>query len=382
MLAQLRVLFVIALLGANRAHAANTDSLIITTSPANLNRGDTLFWQASLPQYDQSNAAVTLQVWIQSLASGRLWQYRYPLINGNAAGGIAIDPEIPEGNYAFNFLLQKDFFHIAGKVRDAGKKDTAVNYMLVAKDKETILQRAQLQRNGTFTIGKYLFEDTAMFLFSPMRKTRSNDLWVDLSTSLDSAFVPAASVTRFITIGRTDSTVPDAFAQQPNYHFDYKAASNALQLTEVTVTGKAKKKLEDFEQEKVSSRFRSIGEITFNGIDEDQIAHATDLMTFLMAHLPGVSQQMDAETGMSTLMYRNHPVDFFIDEFRVDSDAPLTINPADVALIRFLRPEGALTGGAGGTVAIYTKTGNYTTSAARKYTFYIRGYNPLNTVWK
>jgi hypothetical protein len=304
------------------------------------------------------------------------------LINGNAEGNVVIDVDIPPGNYAVNFLLQKDFFHINGKVRDAGKKDTSVNYMLIAKDKETILQSAKLQRDGAFTIGKYLYEDTAMFIFSPARKSRSNELWVDLSSPLDSAFTPAAFVTRFITIGTPSTAVPDAFAQQSTYQFDYKAAHRAQQLQEVTVTGKSKKKLEDFEQENVSSRFQGIGDITLNGIDDNQIAHATDLMTFLISSLPGVNLQQDAETGMNVLMYRNHPVSFFLDEFKVDSEAPLTINPADVAMIRFIRPNDAIVGGAGGTIAIYTKTGNYTTSAARKYTFYIRGYNPLTTVWK
>jgi hypothetical protein len=74
----------------------------------------------------------------------------------------------------------------------------------------------------------------------------------------------------------------------------------------------------------------------------------------------------------------------YINEIRLDPEIPVFINPSDIAMIKIFRPGTALSadGGAGGSIAIYTKTSQYSKATNRNYSFFINGYTGLEAVWK
>ncbi|MDR3681066.1 MAG: hypothetical protein P4L41_13960 [Flavipsychrobacter sp.] len=362
------------------------DSLNISINKTSFLQGDLVQWQCDLKHYTRAENAITVQLWIENMQTGQTWQYRYPLINGYAEGTLTIGNDIPDGKYAFNFLLQKDFFNIKGVVRDYARKDSFLNYMVLYKGKKNIIDKAPLTKRKSFAIRNLLFQDTALFMFSPSLRKNNGELWIDAVTSLDSSFVPAAKITKFIYIGPQDTFAKSKFTaiKEQDYQFDEKAKMSKYLLPEVVVTAK-RKVIEDFAREHVSPLFTGIDDITFDGLTNDDISRSIDINTFLMEHVPGIQSQMNPTTGVQELMWRNNDVAVYINEFLVDTDIPLSVNPSDVAMIKVFRP-GFAPGNlpsSGGVVAIYTKIGSYDNNSGKhKNTFSVRGYDPLKSTWQ
>ncbi len=348
-------------------------------------QGDSIRWQCELRHFTRKENAITVQLWIENMETHQTWQYRFPLINGFAAGAVGIGSDIPDGKYAVNFLLQKDFFNITGRIRDYARRDSFVNYMILYKNKKNIIDKAALTPKKTFAIRNILFQDTAMFMFSPSLRKNSGELWIDAVTSLDSTFIPAAKVVKFIYVGAQDTFTKSKFAsvKEDEYQFDLKSKLSKFVLPEVVITAK-RKVIEDFAKEHVSPLFTGIDDITFDGLTNDDIARSIDINTFLMEHVPGITSEFNPSTGVSELTWRGNDVAIYINEFLVDTDIPLSINPSDVAMIKVFRP-GFAPGNlpsSGGVVAIYTKIGNYDNNAGKhKNSFTVRGYDPLNVGW-
>lgn len=376
--------FLFALLLSDLCFAA--DSLNISINKYSFLQGEPIQWQCELKHYNRSENALTLQLWVENIQTGQTWQFRYPLINGYAEGALTIGNEIPDGKYAFNFLLQKDFFNISGHIRDYSRRDSFVNYMVLYKGKKSIIEKAPLTKNKNFAIRNLLFQDTALFMFSPSLRQNSGELWIDAKTSLDSVFTPAAKITQFIYVGAQDTFAKSKFAaiKDDDYDFNVKSRMSKYLLPEVVVTAK-RKVIEDFAKDHVSPLFTGIDDITFDGLTNDDIARSIDINTFLLEHVPGIQSDMNNTTGVQELTWRGNPVAVYINEFLVDTDIPLTVNPSDVAMIKVFRP-GFAPGNlpsSGGVVAIYTKTGSYDNNDGKhKNTFSVRGYDPLKGTWQ
>jgi hypothetical protein len=353
-----------------------SDSLIVQINKSQFIQGDTINIDGVYNYLDKSSAAITLNVWIENIEKTRIWKFRYPILNGEIQADIVIDETLPEGKYAVNFLVQKDFFTIKGKVRDYNPKSKGLIYLMMSKGKANYIGNLLPDPDGNFQIGKMAFPDTARFVFSPISK-RTNDLKIDIVTSLDSLFTPAFVTTQFITFGNPKLTLADTIKP---YVFDESKLKEGLTLENVTVTATRKKKIDQFDEEVASGMFQGYATI-FDGLTDSNIASAADIFSFLQGRVAGLDIKLSLESGGYNVRWRNSNVAIYLDEFRIDASDPMMVNPADVAMIKVFRPgEGGPTNG--GAIAIYTKRGAYLDSSSRRYNFLVRGYTPLLCVWK
>jgi hypothetical protein len=353
-----------------------SDSLIVELNKVQFAKGDTVSIDGFYKYLDKSSAAITLNVWIENIEKTRIWKFRYPILNGEIQADLVIHETLPEGKYAVNFLVQKDFFTIKGRVRDYNPKSKGLVYLMMSKGKANYIGNLLPDADGNFQIGKMAFPDTARFVFSPISK-RTNDLKIDLVTSLDSVFIPAFVTTQFITFGNPKLTLADTLKP---YVFDESKLKEGLTLENVTVTAKRKKKIDQFDEEVASGMFQGYATI-FDGLTDSKIASATDIFSFLQGQVAGLDIKLSAESGGYNVRWRNSNVAIYLDEFRIDASDPMMVNPADVAMIKVFRPgEGGPTNG--GAIAIYTKRGPYLDNISRRYNFLIKGYTPLLSVWK
>ena len=106
-------------------------------------QGDTLNFEINLSDSFRTIKTASIHLWIENIATGRKWHYKYPLINGYLNARIIIDSNISPGNYALNFFMQKNFFRIKGVVKNAYKKDNQINYVLLSKIKTLYLAICQ-----------------------------------------------------------------------------------------------------------------------------------------------------------------------------------------------------------------------------------------------
>ncbi len=362
------------------SNAQTADSIFVVCSKKQLVQGDTLNFEVNLKNYKAVAKLATIQLWVEDIATGKKWTFRYPLINGYVNAAIKIDATISNGNYAFNFLLQKKFFSCTGIVNNVKKKDKLLTYVLFSKSKQPVIDVVSLDDNKAFTVGNLLFQDSAYIIFSKP-KQKNNNLLIDVKTMLDSSFIPSATVTQFIAIGNQTKQ------QQANtsmYHFLSDDVKYKSILPEVIIKSTAHKKVEDFNTENTTGMFTGNDAIVLDGLSTDEIANTPDIYTYLTLKVAGLKLETDNLNGSRYFTWRGQTTDVYINEFKLEQDIPITIDASDIAMIKIFRPGTSVNmqSGNGGAIAIYTKKGLYQNSNDRRYSFYILGYSPLLSIWQ
>lgn len=358
------------------AIASNADTLSINIEKHALKKGDTLFFDCAYKYDNPSKSKITLNVVIENIEKTKQWKFRYPLMNGASAPGIIIGDAIPDGKYAVTFLLQNDFLRLKGKIKDYSPNSKGLNYLLLAKNKDSYIGFLNLGNSGYFTTPKMIFEDTARIVFSEIGR-KNQSLFIDLETYLDSTYTPIAQITEFITIGNIAQQVNGAVNE--NYKFDV-SDNKQFTLNQVNVKSVLKKKIELFDETYASGMFKFGYPTIFDGIEGTQIGNATDIFSFLQGRIAGLKVARDM-MGTYTLKWRESNVDVYLDEFKVDNEMASYVNTNDIAMIKVFSPMGGGPTG-NGTIAIYTKRGAYyTENSTRKYNFEVIGYAPEITIW-
>lgn len=361
-----------------------SDSLQVNLNTHTFIKGDTLEFKCIIPNFVELKlASATLNVWIEDVERTHRWKFRYPMINGEVAGSLAVSDKIPDGRYAVNFLVQRGFFKITGEVVDHEKKDTTLNYIMVPKNKKgSYFDNAHVGADGHFRLKSILFADSAYFIFSPTRKTKNNTLLIKIETQLDSAFSPVLYASNFITVGDTKMLVSKK-TDTSHYIFTPEVLSDINILPNVTVTGIYKKKIEQYDQQYSSGLFRKSDAIIFDGLENDDIAHSINVLMFLQSRVPGLTITKNEE-GLDVIKWRNEIVEIYIDEFRLDASDHTFVSPTEIAMIKVYRPPAQLSAfsGSAGAISIYTKKGGFADNSKSRHNFIVKGYTNIDSVWE
>jgi hypothetical protein len=369
----LSILFFVFAFNAN----AN-DSILVKFSKLSFSAKDSIEFSCRIPDHAAKGlSAATMNVWIQDTEKGQVWKFRYPILNGVLDAALAIGDSIPPGKYAVNFILQKGLFRVQGIVKN-NHTHTSLNYMAQMKGDKKLVNSVELSSSGAFLLKNILFEDQALFIFTPGKKVKKNDLFIDVVTPLDSAFAPLAIHTQIIDIKPELRTNENETSQPYTFNFD-KTLHNSI-LPEVTVVYKGKKKVEQYDNLYSTGLFRDDNARVFDGMENIEIMDYMDIPSFLITKIPGLSVSSDG----NLMIWRNEPVMVYIDEFRLEQGDPIYITPSEVAMIKVYNPPAAVNGGFsfGGAVAIYTKRGSFETNATRKFKFVFKGYTGFDSAWR
>jgi hypothetical protein len=368
------ILIISSLLYLNSTAA---DTLFVKMEKRELKKHDTIYFECNFKYEKPEESKITLNVIIENFQKTRQWKFRYPLLQGYISPAIIIDSTIQDGKYAVNFLIQKDFLVISGKIKDHNPKSKGLNYLMLGKDKASFFDIIKPDQQGNFSTHKMIFEDTARFVFSEIGK-KNEYLYIDLKTTIDSAYTPIAQKTEFINIGGTNANSDTSFSN--NYKFEFGNTYDNFTLKEVIVKTLKKKKVELFDEDYSSGLFKFGFPTIFDGLESDQIGNSIDIFTFLQGRVAGLNINKDI-TGNYALKWRGGNVDVYLDEFKVEDDIASYVNTNDIAMIKVYPPMGGGPTG-NGTIAIYTKRGTYTDNMNRKYNFLVKGYRPLISNWK
>ncbi len=361
-----------------------SDSLQVSLNTTQFKTGDTIDFKCVIPEFESLKLLnATLNVWVEDVQRTKRWKYRYPIINGEVSASLVISDKIPDGRYALNFMVQRGFFKVMGEVLDHEKRDTQLTYMMIPKNKKSsYFDVAKVNSDGSFRLKSTLFADSAFFIFSPPRKVRNNYLAIHIETPLDSAFTPVLYKTNFITVGdpkmltrnRTDTS---------RYLFQSEELLDPGLLPNVTVTGKYKSKMQQYDEEYSRGLFQRDDAYMFDGIESDQIARSISVLRFLEGKIPGLMIVMNG-AGQEVAKWRNEIMEIYIDEFRMDSTEYSVVSPTEIAMIKVYRPPAQLSSfsGGAGAIAIYTKKGNYASNSRNRHNFIVKGYTNIESVWQ
>ncbi len=339
------------------------DSLIVT---AHYQDGDGQIGNQSL---------ATLDLIIEN-EQGMRTRLRWPVINGQASGALYLPDSLPRGRYTLLAGLQQRFFEVIGKIQDAGNSGS-IQAMLLTKTGNWDEQEVPVAPDGTFAIRNWLFEDNALMAFSET-KNNKEPLNIRISTQLDSSYEPLAVAGRAFYIGNPSSAARPTLnnpVETPEALF----ADRGSVLPAVVVRSTAKSPAEQFNEEYVSSLFRSGDERLLSIMDDPSSVGFQNIFSYLQGRVAGL-QIAPAGFNGGVARWRGGPVTFFLDEVRASAQQIAGIPITDIAIVKAYPPPfiGAAGGGAG--IAIYTRRGgqaNYLPS--NKQVFKVKGYTPSAT---
>jgi hypothetical protein len=357
-----------------------SDSLLIKINKQQFQKEDTVSFTCTVPGFIKDSIfGATLNVIIEDVDNRNIrWKYRYPILNGEASGDLIINNSVPDGNYAINFIVQKKFLSVEGRVKDYKAKQSFLSYLVLGKYETHYFDIITPMQNGYFKLKSLLFVDTAYFVFTPSKKKSIDYLWIDIKTSLDSVFTPYAVDTKFLTVGSPEKP---AIPSEP-YHFDFnKSYNNKTTLPDVVVTTNKKKLVDKFNEEYSSGMFNRNVYQTYDGLESDEIAHSINIYEFLKGRVPGLNVKY--ADGQYSLSWRGAGVSVYLDEFSFPITSDEYIDPSEVAMIKVFSPPAYLGNNTrGGAIAIYTKKGAYDVNPNRKNKFKVLGYTPAEYDWQ
>lgn len=360
-----------------------SDSLNIQLNKQSFKKGDTLDFSCVIPDFEKVKLnAASLHVWIDHIATGTRWKFRYPFINGEAQASLVLARTLPDGHFAVNFMVQKGYFRLSGQLKDKFDDENNINYLMVPKNKRTYMETINLNKDGFFRLKSTLFEDSAYFVFTPVKKNAKNNLNISIETPLDSSFIPEMESRLWISVGNTKRAInkEDSAA----YAFNMITSSGTDLLPNVTVVGKYKKKIEQYDDYYSSGLFKRDDAMIFDGIEDETMARSMSILRFLEGKVPGLIIEKDQETMVEMARWRGEPTEIYLDEFRVTPQDIWIVSPSDVAMVKVYRPPAMLSplSGAAGAIAIYTKRGEFAGKNRYKHSFTVKGYTTATTVWQ
>lgn len=379
----MRILLLLLICFGNSTLSHASDSLMVDINKTSFKKGDTIDFSCIIPNFEQQKLnAASLHVWIDNISTGTRWKFRYPFINGEAQAAIVVGKEIPNGHYAINFLVQKGYFRMTGEIKNHLKSETQINYMMVPKNKRTYFETIAINADGQFRLKSTLFEDSAYFVFTPVKKNEKNTLHIGIETPLDSSFIPAMENRTWISIGTTNARINKN--DSSGYAFNMETTSGTDLLPGVTVVGKYKKKIDQYNEFYSSGLFQRPDALIFDGIEDETMARSMSILRFLEGKVPGLIIEKDQETTVELARWRGEPVEIYLDEFKVSTQDIWVVSPSDVAMVKVYRPPAMLSplSGSAGAIAIYTKRGEFRNKDRFRHSFTVKGYTTAISTWQ
>lgn len=128
-------------------------------------------------------------------------------------------------------------------------------------------------------------------------------------------------------------------------------------LKDVVVTANAKTEIQKLDERYASGLFKGDA-YQFDLINDPFAASSMNIFQYLQSRVPGL-QISNAQSTQPSLVWRGSAPSLFLDEMPTQPEFLSSVSVSDIAYIKVFRPPffGAMGGGAGGGIAVYTKRG-------------------------
>jgi hypothetical protein len=256
--------------------------------------------------------------------------------------------------------------NLTGVLPSQVPKNTQMNVFLLAKDSSRQLFFLSMDSSGKFRQDGLVFFDTvSVFYQFNNNKHLANKAVVNFTNGTlknagvikpDSAWrIPMPLDTSLLNRGRYFAS--EAERLKPELEKKVKV------LEAVTVKAKQRTKQQQMDDRYTSGLFSGGDATTFDLTDDPSALGAYNIFSYLQGRVAGL--QITTGGGGSQLQWRGATPSLFLNEMPVDVSAIENIPVSDIAYVKAFRPPffGAVGGGAGGAIAIYTKKGGDASSS-------------------
>jgi hypothetical protein len=144
------------------------------------------------------------------------------------------------------------------------------------------------------------------------------------------------------------------FVEIARIHNQDKKVQN---LAEVTVRRRVKSDKEKLDEEYASGLFSGGNATIFDLLNNPGQYGAMDIFTYLQGRVAGLQVTINGPTP--SLSWRGSTPAVYLNEMQSDPGQVKNINVSDIAMVKVFSPgsAGAVSGGGGGVIAVYTKKG-------------------------
>ena len=291
--------------------------------------------------------------------------------------------EILSNRFPSMSFKDPQYISVNGKVFDPSTGKPILNselFIIVKiKDNKNDFLVTESDNDGNIFMGGMNFEDTASFIFQS-KTTKDRKVNTIFNTqSLSNIFYSVKTPTPKLNFEIPDENWKSKILK--GYNFNRLTKDNGILMDEIKVMAKIKSDKEKYEKKYVSGR---LGSSASQEIDflSDPTTSQSNVLEYLKSRVNGV--YVSGGPFEYFINYRNTrslsggplPMNIFLDENQVDANQVSSIRIQDVALIKVFS-NGGISGGAGGSIAIYTKRaqdGTFRNSPQKNY--FIEGFTP------
>ncbi len=219
-----------------------------------------------------------------------------------------------------------------------------------------------LNNKGEFTASGFYFFDTAKIHYQ-LSNDKNKTVTESASFLFNNTFIkaPLLSQQQIGSFYMPDIIDSSALAKNISVAaalYNEQFAFNKTQvLQEVKIKRQVKSNRQKLEDEYTSGFFGGGDGYTFDPEEDITAQTATSVLQYLQSRVPGLNINT---TGGQTATWRGSNTSLFVNEMQTDIDELQRLNMRDVALVKVFRPPfmGAIGGGSGGAIAVYTKKGS------------------------
>ena len=283
---------------------------------------------------------------------------------------------------------------VFGNAFDKLPTKPSINIFMTGKDSTRKLLSLPIERDASFTHNNGIFFDTLQlrYMFNGDRKlTDLSEIRFQNGLLQESPISSNFLHQSVLWNSFSDSSGQRKIRMMLEEQERLAKIRASVTLKDVVVRAKGKSPLQIMDEKYASGLFAG-GDAQQFDIANDLIAQsAVSVFQYLQGRVAGLTVNMN--TTQPSLTWRNSKTDLFLNESPVEADMLNNIPMSDVAYIKVMRPPffGAMGGGAGGAVAVYTRNGsekrpssNTGTSMPKSfvagYTAYKEFYSPDYTV--
>jgi hypothetical protein len=243
-------------------------------------------------------------------------------------------------------------------------KDETLNVILSRKDSSTQLLTIPHLSGSKFGVMGLVFFDTvkAFYQFNTNRAL-SDQAAITFSNGL----VRGPKVARPLFNGFDGWTAEDSIYLKRNKYIAVEQArvqpiedARVQTLATATVRAREKSPAEKLDERYASGLFAGGDAITFDLLDDAFAGAMPDIFTWLQGKVPGLQiTPGQGPGGAPSLSWRGGRPSLYMNEMQVDATQLQNVSVTDIAMVKVFRPGSGVgfRGGAGGTIAVYTKKG-------------------------
>jgi hypothetical protein len=287
--------------------------------------------------------------------------------------------KLPEINYP----KDTSYLTLSGKVFGVAKNQLSgresIALLIKEKDSSTKFLMMNINSDGSFGDPNIVLFDTLKVYYSLKAK---------FLKAAEARFMtdrlPAPS---YISFARNFVNSKTIFDTTGTYHHSL-LASKSLEIMNidrgqimktVVITATKKPPVKVLDEKYTSGLFKGEDAYQFDLVNDPASTGYPDIFSYLQGRVAGL--QINTTTSPPSFSWRgSSSVAVFLDEMQTDADMISTVPVSDIAYVKVFRPPfiGAVGGGSGGAIAIYTRKGSdQTSSKGGLSSNTVAGYTPI-----